>query len=98
MFLIHQGRHEEAREPLKDHLSRFPDSSRGHFELGRVLLHAGRLDDAASHLQKAVHADPQHWAAHLLLGRVYVRLGRNVEGERHLLIGRQGAAASEPVR
>ncbi|HPQ16510.1 MAG TPA: tetratricopeptide repeat protein [Bryobacteraceae bacterium] len=98
VFLIHQGRHEEARAPLKDHLSRFPNSSRGHFELARVLFHEGRLEEAASHLQKAVHADPQHWAAHLLLGRVYVRLGRNVEGERHLLIGRQGATTTEPVR
>lgn len=98
VFLIRQGRLEEASGPLNDHLKRFPASPRGQFELGRVLSQTGRLEAAAAHLKEAVDADPQYWPAHLLLGRVYIRLGRNAEGERHLLLGEKGAASTEPVR
>jgi Flp pilus assembly protein TadD len=90
VFLVRQGRPEQAAAPLEDHLNRFPASPKGQFELGRVLSQTGSLETAAAHLEKAINADPQYWAAHLLLGRVYIRLGRSEEGERHLRLGEKG--------
>lgn len=95
VFLIRQGRLNEAVQPLEDHVKRFPASSRGQFELGRVLSQTGELEAAAAHLEKAVEADLQYWAAHLLLGRIYIRLGRNEQGERHLRLGENGASAEQ---
>jgi Flp pilus assembly protein TadD len=98
IFLMRQGRLDQALTPLQDHVKRFPASARGRFELGRVLSQKDEMEAAAKHLEEAVKADPQYWAAHLLLGRVYMRLGRNADGERHLALGEKGAATSEHVR
>jgi tetratricopeptide (TPR) repeat protein len=90
VFLMRQGRIQEALEPLHQAVSASPDSARANAELGRALLELNRPEAALGPLERSVNLDPKAWTARLLLGRVYFRLGRNEEGERETRLGREG--------
>lgn len=94
IFLLRQGRGEEALEMLGANARAHPRSSRAHAELGRALLQARRTEEAATALGRAVELEPRNWAAHLLLGKAYYRLGRADLGERHTRLGDQGSETS----
>ena len=94
IFLLRQGRGDEATAALEENARAHPDSSRAHAELGRALLQAGRTEQAAAELKRAVELDGRNRAAHLLLGKAYYRLGRADLGERHTRLGDQGSDTS----
>jgi Tfp pilus assembly protein PilF len=92
LFLLRQGRAQEALAPLGSAVQRAPDSPKARFELGRALYQTGQLERAAEHLRAAVEVDSTNAPAHLLLGKVYARLGREAEGEKHTRLGESIAA------
>jgi Flp pilus assembly protein TadD len=83
LFLLRQGRHQEAIAPLEIVAARFPSSAEAHLYLGRALLERGNTSGALPHLERAVALDPASAQAHLLLAKAYVRAGRTAEAQSH---------------
>lgn len=83
LFLVRQGRTEEAVAPLEEVLKRFPASAEAHIHLGRAFVEQGKIADAIRHFEKAVAIDPTSAQAHLLLAKGYVRAGRAAEALLH---------------
>jgi tetratricopeptide (TPR) repeat protein len=83
LFLIRQGRMQDAIAPLDEVLKRFPSSAEAHIHLGRALLEQGKTAGAIGHFAIAVTIDPTSAQAHLLLAKGYVRAGRASEAQVH---------------
>jgi tetratricopeptide (TPR) repeat protein len=83
LFLVRQGRFEEAVAPLEETLKRFPESAEAHIHLGRALMERDKLSEAILHFERAVAIDPTSAQAHLLLAKAYVRTGRIAESQPH---------------
>jgi len=91
LFLVRQGRFEEAIAQFDEVLKRFPSSSDAHLHLGRALLELGRLESAIPHLERAVALDAGSPQAHLLLAKAYVRSGRPAEAQPHFDVAAKSA-------
>jgi tetratricopeptide (TPR) repeat protein len=83
LFLVRQGRFEQAIPTLEEVLKRFPEDGDAHIYLGRALLEQGRVDDAVPHLQRGVAIWPASSQAHLLLAKALARSGRALEAQEH---------------
>lgn len=83
LFLIRQGRKDEALPLLQDAVQRFPKSPEAHTLLGRVLLEQGNTKEATPYLESAVALAPASAQAHLLLAKAYTRLDRTAEAQTH---------------
>ena len=81
----------------RDTLTKNPQSSMAHNNLGRVLLTSGRAQEAVSEFQLAVASDPENAEAHNNLGVIWLRGDRaeaaRKEFERALAISPAYAAA-----
>jgi len=81
-----------------------PESSAGHYLLGKALLKQGNPKDAVRALEKAVQISPQDGKAHFLLAQAYDQLGDNDKAgkERATVVDlrrrafRSGAATTTP--
>lgn len=98
LFLIRQGRFEEAMAPLEQVLRRFPRAAEAHIYLGRALLEQGRTADAVPYLEQAVALAPASAQAHLLLGKAYARVGRSAEARPHFDAAARYEEGSRTVR
>jgi tetratricopeptide (TPR) repeat protein len=83
LFLLRQGRAEEAIAALEGVLKHFPNAAEAHMLLGRALLEQERVEPAIPHLERAVALDPTSAQAHLLLAKAYVRAGRTADAQPH---------------
>jgi len=91
LFLVRQGRFDEAVAPLEEVVKRFPASSEGHLHLGRALMEQGKIDGAIVQLERAVALSPGSAQGHLLLAKALVRAGRQAEAQAHLDAAARGA-------
>ncbi len=89
LFLLRQGRMDEAVAPLEEVLKRFPASAEAHTYLGRALLESGKLAEAVPHLERAAELAPKSAQAHLLLAKAYMRSGRAEEARKHFELAAQ---------
>jgi tetratricopeptide (TPR) repeat protein len=83
LFLLRQGRAEEAIAALQGVLKNFPDAAEANMLMGRALLEQGKVEPAIPHLERAVTLDPTSAQAHLLLAKAYVRAGRTADAQPH---------------
>ena len=83
LFLVRQGRSEEAIGLLDEVLRAFPSSAEAHLQLGRALLEQDKIAQALPHLEQAAKAQPTSAQAHTLLAKAYVRSGRVTEAQPH---------------
>ena len=98
LFLVRQGRFEEAVAPLQEVLQRFPESADAHTHLGRALLERGQIEASTAHLERAVAMQPASAQAHLLLAKAYVRAGRVMEAQPHFEAAARYEQASQAAR
>jgi Tfp pilus assembly protein PilF len=98
LFLVRQGRFEEASGPAEEVLKRFPESAEAHIQLGRTLLERGKVADAIPHFERAVAIEPASAQAHLLLAKAYVRAGRLPEAQPHFEAAARYEEGSRTVR
>jgi protein O-GlcNAc transferase len=98
LFLLRQGRMDEAIAPLEVVLKRFPASSEAHIHLGRALMEQGKVADGIVHFEKAVAIDSKSAQAHLLLGKAYVREGRASEAQLHFQAAARYEEGSRTVK
>lgn len=68
--LVGLGRQHEAREALKDAITKHPNSAELHFIAGTSFLRASFYRDAAKSLKRAVSLDPGHVKAWFYLGSI----------------------------
>lgn len=83
LWLIEQGRYQDARRYVARIASAHSHPGVLHFRVGRALASAGRFDEAIEHLQAALVIDRQP-AIHLELGQVLVTAQRSREAVAHL--------------
>jgi Tfp pilus assembly protein PilF len=98
LFLLRQGRMDEAIAPLEEVLKRFPASAEAHIHLGRALMEQGKVTDAIPHFEKAVAIDAASGQAHLLLAKAYVRAGRASEAQVHFQAAARYEEGSRSVK
>lgn len=67
----------------------YPDSPRGHNNLGIVLERLGQLPEAKACFEQAVKVGPEHAWANLNLANLLLREGRTEEALRHLEVARR---------
>ncbi len=94
IFLLRQGRTQQAAGELHKVAQELPGLARARYELGRSLLQLGRTEEAATELRKAVELKPGDAAAHRLLSKAYARLGRTEDARRHAELAAQGSRTS----
>lgn len=92
MFLLRQGRVEEALAMGRKAVERSPKSAMALVELARAEAQEGALTAARDHLERALALAPASGPAHLLAGRVYQRLGNKDKAAVHFK-----AAGSRPL-
>lgn len=92
MFLLRQGRVEEAVAMGRKAVERSPKSAMALVELARAEAQQGELQAARDHLERALALAPENAQAHLLAGRVYQRLGDGEKAAGHLKAGAAAAA------
>lgn len=83
LFLVRQGRSEEAIRLLAEVLRAFPSCTEAHLHLGRALLEQDQIMQALPHLEQAAKAQPASAQAHTLLAKAYVRSGRVADAQAH---------------
>jgi Flp pilus assembly protein TadD len=98
LFLVRQGRFEEAVPPLEETLKRFPESAEAHIHLGRALMERNKLSEAIPHFERAVAIDPTSAQAHLLLAKAYSRAGRVAEAQPHFAAAARYGEGSRTIK
>jgi len=98
LFLLRQGRANEAVGPLRQVLTRFPDAPEAHIHLARAFLEEGKVEAAIPLLERAVAMRPASSQAHLLLGRAYVRAQRTAEAQAHFSAAERYEDGSRTVK
>lgn len=98
LFLLRQGRIQDAVAPLEEVLKRFPASAEAHVHLGRALLYQDKDASAILHFEKAVALDPRSGQAHLLLAKAYVRIGRAADAQIHFDAAKRYGEGSRSVK
>lgn len=83
LFLVRQGRSEEAIGHLVEVLKTFPSCAEAHLQLGRALLEQDKIAQALPHLEQAAKAQSASAQAHTLLAKAYMRLGRSSDAQPH---------------
>ena len=83
LFLVRQGRFDEAVAPLQAVIARHPLAADAQLYLGRALVEQGKLAEAIPHLERAVDLNGASSQAHLLLAKAYARVGRATEAQPH---------------
>jgi len=77
ILLSKSNQPQEAAAMLAKAAQLAPDSTRAHYELGKVYFGLSRIPDAETEAKQAVRLDPQNASAHYLLGRIYHRTGQS---------------------
>lgn len=83
LFLVRQGRSDEAIGHLAEVLNTFPSCAEAHLQLGRALLEQDKISRALPHLEQAAKTQPASAQAHTLLAKAYMRLGRTSDAQPH---------------
>lgn len=91
LFLVRQGRYDEAVGPLEECVRQHPAAADPQLHLGRALMEQGKLAAAIPHLERAVALNGRSAQAHLLLARAYMRMGRTADAQPHFDAAAQGA-------
>jgi Tfp pilus assembly protein PilF len=74
-----RGQYGQAAEEFRRLLDLYPQSSDGHFFLGRTLLSQGRFPEAQEQIEQAIKLDGTVPLFHMELGIVLMRAGRRME-------------------
>ena len=84
VYLIGQGRPDEAAEHFREALRINPDYYQSYNNLGAYLAGQNRLDEAAVEYCKALDIKPDFMKAHNNFGNTLSRMGKHGEAEKHL--------------
>jgi tetratricopeptide (TPR) repeat protein len=76
ILLSKSNQPQEAASELEKAVQIDANSSRAHYELGKVDFSLGKVPDAEQQAKEAVRLDAQNASAHYLLGRIYHRTGQ----------------------
>ncbi|GAB6095392.1 hypothetical protein JCM14469_16440 [Desulfatiferula olefinivorans] len=76
MFLVNQGRKDEAEQRLITLVSVWPGHGDGHAAYAALMLDRKHHEKALTHAQKLAALEPDSIRSHSLLGVCYARLGR----------------------
>ncbi len=71
LLFMNMKRQPEAEQAIRSGLARAPESSVGHYHLGRMLLDAGKGEEAAASFERAIAANASFEPAYLALASVY---------------------------
>ncbi|HSF67537.1 MAG TPA: tetratricopeptide repeat protein [Nitrospiraceae bacterium] len=71
LLLMNMKRQPEAELAIRSGLERAPESSVGHYHLGRMLLDAGKGEEAVASFERAIAANASFEPAYLALASVY---------------------------
>ncbi len=74
-FLIKQGEPEKALVPIKEALTRNPNSAKACYQMGRALAKLARAGEAKPFLEEAIRLDPADSGAYYELGMLLARTG-----------------------
>jgi tetratricopeptide (TPR) repeat protein len=78
---VEDARLEEAQELARKVVALEPESSQGHYALGRALLAGGQWAESARELEKAKELAPDAAKVHFHLAQAYRRLGRKADAD-----------------
>lgn len=80
--VLHEnGRHEEARQNLKEAVELTPDSARSQSLLGAAALSSGHPEEAETALKKALELEPDNNDTKIGLADAYLKLNKDDEAE-----------------
>lgn len=71
LLLLNLKKPAEAEESMRAGLARSPDSSVGHYHLGRMLQDTGRIDEAAASFERSITANSAFEPGYLALASLY---------------------------
>ncbi len=81
LWLLVNGRTEEAMDDFRRALQICPDYPQAHFNLAVALARQHKFEEAIAHYREVLRLDPNNAEAHLNLGSAFLELGRLNEAE-----------------